>query len=129
VSARLCWRQSPGSLDRASGRSSDESRPRAGATEILRETREALARPYLEKTALPAAEISFLLGFDEPNSFYRAFRMWTGMTPDSVRYVQRGSIARIDSPGSFDVWTAPGWQELRTSHRRSPGCAGAAAEV
>jgi AraC-like DNA-binding protein len=58
--------------------------------QILRETREALARHYLEKTALPAAEISFLLGFDEPNSFYRAFRMWTGMTPDSVRYVQRG---------------------------------------
>jgi AraC-like DNA-binding protein len=35
--------------------------------------------------ALLAAEISFLLGFDEPNSFYRAFRAWTGRTPDSVR--------------------------------------------
>jgi AraC-like DNA-binding protein len=53
--------------------------------QILRETREALARHYLEKTELPAAEISFLLGFDEPNSFYRAFRTWTGNTPDRVR--------------------------------------------
>ena len=53
--------------------------------QLLRETRESLARHYLEKTALPAAEISFLLGFDEPNSFYRAFRAWTGNTPDSVR--------------------------------------------
>jgi AraC-like DNA-binding protein len=53
--------------------------------EILKETRNALARHYLEKTALPAAEIAFLLGFDEPNSFYRAFRTWTGTTPDSVR--------------------------------------------
>lgn len=53
--------------------------------QLLRETRESLARHYLEKTALPAAEISFLLGFDEPNSFYRAFRAWTGTTPDSVR--------------------------------------------
>lgn len=52
---------------------------------ILRETREVLARHYLEKTSLPAAEIAFLLGFDEPNSFYRAFRAWTGTTPDSVR--------------------------------------------
>lgn len=52
---------------------------------ILRDTREALARHYLEKTTLPAAEIAFLLGFDEPNSFYRAFRVWTGTTPDSVR--------------------------------------------
>ncbi|MCQ1851410.1 AraC family transcriptional regulator [Neorhizobium galegae] len=53
--------------------------------QILKETREALARHYLEKTALPASEISFLLGFDEPNSFYRAFRSWTGKTPDSIR--------------------------------------------
>jgi AraC-like DNA-binding protein len=53
--------------------------------QILQDTRESLARHYLEKTALPPAEIAFLLGFDEPNSFYRAFRMWTGTTPDRVR--------------------------------------------
>jgi len=53
--------------------------------QILKETREALARHSLEKTTLPPAEISLLLGFDEPNSFYRAFRKWTGTTPDSVR--------------------------------------------
>ena len=57
--------------------------------QILRATREALARHYLEKTALPAAEISFLLGFDEPNSFYRAFRAWTGNTPDIVRHARK----------------------------------------
>ncbi|XXZ33163.1 helix-turn-helix domain-containing protein [Sorangium sp. So ce321] len=39
----------------------------------------------LEKTSLPVAEISFLLGFSEPNSFYRAFRAWTGATPDEAR--------------------------------------------
>lgn len=53
--------------------------------QILKETREALARHYLEKTSLPVAEISFLLGFSEPNSFYRAFRAWTGTTPDQAR--------------------------------------------
>lgn len=57
---------------------------------ILNETRETLARHYLANTTLPAAEISFLLGFDEPNSFYRAFRGWTGTTPDSVRSLQPG---------------------------------------
>jgi AraC-like DNA-binding protein len=57
----------------------------ASYQQILRDTREALARHYLEKTALPAAEIAFLLGFDEPNSFYRAFRAWTGTTPDRMR--------------------------------------------
>ncbi len=57
----------------------------ASFQQILRETREALARHYLENTTLPTAEIAFLLGFDEANSFYRAFRAWTGSTPDSVR--------------------------------------------
>lgn len=59
--------------------------------QILKETREALARHYLEKTELPAAEISFLLGFDAPNSFYRAFRTWTGTTPDSVRHLHNSA--------------------------------------
>lgn len=53
--------------------------------EMLRQTREALARHYLTRTALATAEISFLLGFEEPNSFYRAFSGWTGSTPESVR--------------------------------------------
>jgi len=56
---------------------------------LLQETRSALALHYLRKTTLPAAEISFLLGFEEPNSFYRAFRDWTGRTPEEVRH--RGS--------------------------------------
>jgi AraC-like DNA-binding protein len=53
--------------------------------EVLRATREALARHYLERTSIPAAEIAFLLGFDEPNSFFRAFGEWTGRTPETVR--------------------------------------------
>jgi AraC-like DNA-binding protein len=52
---------------------------------ILSETRETVARHYLEATALPAAEIALLLGYDEPNSFSRAFKTWTGTTPDTVR--------------------------------------------
>lgn len=52
---------------------------------LLNTTRETLARHYLEKTVLPPNEIAFLLGFDEPNSFFRAFRAWTGTTPEVVR--------------------------------------------
>lgn len=53
--------------------------------QILTETRADLARHYLDNTALSVAEISFLLGFSEPNSFHRAFRTWTGTTPDRAR--------------------------------------------
>jgi AraC-like DNA-binding protein len=52
---------------------------------VLNETREALARHYLSSSSLPAAEISFLLGYEDPNSFYRAFHGWTGETPEGVR--------------------------------------------
>ena len=58
-------------------------------TGLLRETRQALARHYLGNTRLPAAEIAFLLGFEEPNSFYRAFRRWTGQTPEATRRQDR----------------------------------------
>lgn len=52
---------------------------------VLSETRETLARHYLESTAMPPAEIALLLGYDEPNSFSRAFKAWTGTTPATVR--------------------------------------------
>lgn len=53
--------------------------------QIVRATREQLAHHYLTKTQLCYAEISFLIGFDEPSSFFRAFRGWTGATPMAVR--------------------------------------------
>ncbi len=52
---------------------------------ILSDTRERLARHYLSHSDMAAAEISFLLGYDDPNSFFRAFRSWTGTTPESLR--------------------------------------------
>ena len=51
----------------------------------LNTTREKLARHYLSNSSYSGAEISFLLGFEDPNSFVRAFRTWTGETPEQVR--------------------------------------------
>jgi AraC-like DNA-binding protein len=59
--------------------------------EVVRQTREQLARHYVTKTSLPYAEIGFLIGFEEPSSFFRAFRGWTGETPESVRFAVRES--------------------------------------
>ena len=52
---------------------------------LLNISRERLARHYLKCSTLSSTEISFLLGFDEPNSFFRAFHSWTGETPERVR--------------------------------------------
>lgn len=44
---------------------------------------------------MTATQISFLLGYENPSSFYRAFRSWTGQTPESVRTSTARSSARI----------------------------------
>ena len=51
----------------------------------LDSTREKLAKHYLGRSRLSGAEIAFLLGFEDPNSFTRAFHNWTGSTPESMR--------------------------------------------
>lgn len=53
--------------------------------DVVKDVRERLSKHYLVNTALPYAEIAFLIGFDEPTSFFRAFREWTGTTPESMR--------------------------------------------
>ncbi|MCP9272525.1 AraC family transcriptional regulator [Mycolicibacterium arenosum] len=58
--------------------------------ELLAEVREGLARHYLTQSALSLTEIAFLLGYDDPNSFHRAFNRWTGRTPLGVRETAAG---------------------------------------
>ncbi|ASU38897.1 AraC family transcriptional regulator [Herbaspirillum sp. meg3] len=53
--------------------------------QILDILRESLAHHYLRNTEMSSAEISFLLGFEDSNSFARAFQSWTGKTPQTVR--------------------------------------------
>ncbi len=56
--------------------------------DVLNTARMRLAQHYLTNTNLGAAEVSFLLGFEDPNSFFRAFRRWTGSTPEAWREAQ-----------------------------------------
>ncbi|WP_226373247.1 helix-turn-helix domain-containing protein [Pectobacterium quasiaquaticum] len=53
--------------------------------QILDNVRKSLAHHYLLSTDMSSAEISFLLGFEDSNSFARAFQSWTGNTPQMVR--------------------------------------------
>ena len=52
---------------------------------LLISVREKLAQHYLVKSDMSLGEISYLLGFKEPNSFIRAFSGWQGVSPSMYR--------------------------------------------
>jgi AraC-like DNA-binding protein len=52
---------------------------------ILQHVREDLAKHYLSSSELSHGEISFLLGFNDTNSFIRAYSSWTGEPPGQFR--------------------------------------------
>lgn len=54
-------------------------------SEVLDDTRTRLAKQYLGSTGLSLQEITYLLGFQEPSSFFRTFRGATGLTPLEFR--------------------------------------------
>lgn len=56
-----------------------------GFQDVLQGLRDRLARHYLKTTGFSSADIAFLLGYDDPNSFTRAFHAWTGTTPETLR--------------------------------------------
>lgn len=53
--------------------------------DVLQYTRQQLAQHYLANSKLSPGEISFLLGFQDSNSFIRAYSSWTGQTPGQYR--------------------------------------------
>lgn len=55
---------------------------------LLDETRKELAIRYLVKSNLNNQQIAHLVGYRNPNAFQRAFRKWTGMTPQELRSEQ-----------------------------------------
>lgn len=53
--------------------------------QIVQQVREELARQYLTKADLTIEEVSTLLGYSEAPAFSRAFKSWTGQSPDRFR--------------------------------------------
>jgi len=52
---------------------------------LLDETRKELATQYIRDSNRRIGEITYLLGFSEPSNFTRAFRRWTGLSPNEYR--------------------------------------------
>jgi AraC-like DNA-binding protein len=52
---------------------------------LLSEARQELCKPLLADSSIEIDEIACLLGYEDVNSFYRAFREWKNMTPGRWR--------------------------------------------
>ncbi|WP_438433687.1 AraC family transcriptional regulator ligand-binding domain-containing protein [Gorillibacterium sp. sgz500922] len=53
--------------------------------DLTHQARHELARAYLADSSLEIKEVAFLLGYEDQNSFYRAFRSWEGEPPGRWR--------------------------------------------
>jgi AraC-like DNA-binding protein len=53
--------------------------------QLVEETRRELAHPYLRHSIVELNEAAFLLGYEDSNSFFRAFQGWEGTSPGEWR--------------------------------------------
>ena len=67
-------------------------------TEVLGETRLALAKQYLAERDLPIAEVAWLLGYRELSAFFHAFKRRTGVTPRQFRMNVKPRLRASVSP-------------------------------
>ena len=58
---------------------------------LLEEARRELARHYLLHSSLELTETAYLLGYEDANSFFRAFHQWEGTSPGQWRVLQKNS--------------------------------------
>lgn len=53
--------------------------------QLVEETRRELARHYLQHSKVELTGVAFLLGYEDANSFFRAFQTWEGTSPGEWR--------------------------------------------
>lgn len=63
--------------------------------QLVEGTRREMARHYLQHSAVELTETAFLLGYEDANSFFRAFQGWEGTSPGEWRVTHRGSEPHV----------------------------------
>jgi AraC-like DNA-binding protein len=61
--------------------------------QLMEEARRELARHYLVHSSLELNETAYLLGYEDANSFFRAFHEWEGTSPGQWRTVHLASAS------------------------------------
>jgi AraC-like DNA-binding protein len=63
--------------------------------QLMSQARHEQAIEYLADPSLDIKEVAFLIGYEDQNSFYRAFRLWEGDTPSNWRteHFSTGSLS------------------------------------
>jgi AraC-like DNA-binding protein len=72
---------------------------------LLSDARRELARIYLQHPSLGLSQAASLVGYENPNSFLRAFRVWERVTPTEWRALQKsGTPGNAGSDSNQDVY-------------------------
>ncbi len=54
-------------------------------SEVLQQVRHDMACHYLQSPNYQVLQVAYVLGFSDPSNFSRAFKRWTGLTPNQYR--------------------------------------------